>query len=237
MPELSREHLLELAGQPTFDRALDYLDRVSGRRFSQGRVHATVSGAARYRVQLADDGDFSWICDCPWALEGNCCKHVVAVALVHLFDREHGEQAPQVPEVAAHLRSLDHESLVGLLLAETEHSPALALGLEARAAVASGAPGALTSLFESALEVPEPVPQEQSADYARAVHTAIDTVRMLEETGRAEAAAELFEAVCAYTEDAEDLVEDLEGEVAAALDQLHESEGGANSGFGGPIAG
>ena len=236
MPELSREHLLDIAGQPSFDRALDYLDRVSGRRFSQGRVHATVSGTARYRVQLTDEGDFSWGCDCPWALEGHCCKHVVAVGLVHLFDREHGERAPQVPEIAAHLRSLDHESLVGLLLAESEHSPALTLDLEARAAAASGDTDALTTLFESALEVSEPVPQEQAADYARAVHTAADTVRMLEEGGRAEAAAELFEAVCAYTEDAEDFVEDLEGEIAAALDQLHESEARAHSIVGGSIA-
>lgn len=224
MPELSREHLLDTAGQLSFDRALDYLDHVSGRRFSEGWVHATVSGRARYRVQLTDEGDFFWICDCPWALEGHCCKHVVAVGLVHLFEREHGDRTPQVPEIAAHLRSLDHESLVGLLLAETERSPALALDLEARAAVASGDTGALTSLFESALEVSEPVPQEQSADYARAVHTAADTVRTLEETGRAEAAAELFEAVCAYTEEAEDLIEDLEGEVAAALDRLYESD-------------
>lgn len=237
MPELSREHLLDTAGQLSFDRALDYLDRVSGRRFSEGWVHATVSGRARYRVQLTDEGDFSWGCDCPRALEGHCCEHVVALGLVHLFEREHGDQAPQVPEIAAHLRSSDHESLVGLLLAETEHSPALTLELEARAAVASGDMGALTSLFESALEVSEPVPQEQAADYARAVHTAVDTVRMLEEVGRAEAAAELFEAVCAYTEEVEDFVEDVEGEIADALDRLHESDAGRDGGHGVSVTG
>ncbi|MBE2997685.1 SWIM zinc finger family protein [Nocardiopsis sp. HNM0947] len=222
MAELSREQLLHTAGQPSFDRALDYLDRVSGRRLSQGRVHATVSGRARYRVQLTDTGHFFWSCECPWAMEGNCCKHVVAVGLVHLFDREHGEQAPQVPEVATHLRSLDHESLVGLLLAESERSPALALELEARAAVVSGDTGVLSSLFESALEVSEPVPQEQASYYARAVHTAVDTVRALEQSSREEDAQDLLEAVHACAEDAEDLVEDEEGEVAAALDRLHE---------------
>src|SRR5699024_10297653 len=86
--ELSREHLLDTAGRLSFERALDYLDRVSGRRFGDGWVHATVSGGARYRVRLTDEGAFSWDCDCSWAEEGNCCKHVVAVGLVHLYERE-----------------------------------------------------------------------------------------------------------------------------------------------------
>lgn len=220
MPELSREHLLDTAGQLSFDRALDYLDRVSGRRFSDGWVYATVSGRARYRVQLTDEGAFSWACDCPWAGEGNCCKHVVAVGLVHLYEREHGEPSLEVPSIERHLRSLDHESIVGLLLAEAEHSPALTLELEARAAVAADEPKVLHALFESALHLSDPVPHEQAAEYARAVHSAADAVQALEEGEQTEAAAELIDAVCAYTEEAEDLVEDLDGEVDTALDRL-----------------
>ncbi|WP_017577712.1 SWIM zinc finger family protein [Nocardiopsis kunsanensis] len=237
MPELSREHLLDIAGQPSFDRALDYLDRVSGRRLSQGRVHATVSGSARYRVQLSDEGNFSWGCDCPWALEGNCCKHVVALGLVHLFEREHGEQAPQVPDAAVHLRSLDHESLVGLLLTEAGYSPALTLALELRAAAAAGDTEALSSLVAGELEVHEPFPREQAADYARAVHAVVDTVQLLEETGRAGAAAEVLEAVYAYTDEVEDFVEDDDGEIAAALERLHQSTTEADSTPAGSVPG
>lgn len=220
MAELSREHLLDTAGRLSFERALDYLDRVSGRRFGDGWVHATVSGGARYRVRLTDEGAFSWDCDCSWAEEGNCCKHVVAVGLVHLYEREHGVPSLEVPSVEGHLRSLDQDALVGLLLTETEHSPALTLELQARAAVAAGELKVLHTLFESALEITAPLPHEQAAEYARAVHSAADAVQSLEESGRTGAAAELIDAVYGFTEEAEDLVEDLDGEVDAALDRL-----------------
>lgn len=221
MPELSREHLLDLAGHKSFDRGLDYLGRVSGLRESEGSVRATVSGRQRYRVQLCSHGAFSWRCDCPWAKEGNCCKHVVAVGLVYLHEREHGGASPLVSDIPAYLRTLDREQLTELLLEEAERSPALTLALEARAAVAAGAPEALRTLFEGALRLTEPVPHEQAAEYARAVHDAVDTVRELERSGQTDAAMEFFDAVLAFTDEAEEMVEDLDGTVLSALERLH----------------
>ncbi|NYH55718.1 putative Zn finger protein [Nocardiopsis arvandica] len=221
MPELSREHLLELAGQKSFDRGLDYLGRVSGLRQSEGAVHATVSGRRRYRVRLTTEGVFSWHCDCPWAEEGNCCKHVVAVGLVHLYERKHGSAAPPVPDIASYLYTLDRERLVGLLLEEADRSPALTLALEARAAVAARDPEALRTLFEGALRVTEPVPYEQADEYARAVHSAADAVEELECSGRAETAGEFLDAVLAFTGEAEEMVEDPDGVVLSALERLH----------------
>ncbi|WP_231972419.1 SWIM zinc finger family protein [Nocardiopsis alborubida] len=90
MSELSRGLLLKLAGRKSFDRGMDYLGRVSGLRADGRSVRATVRGQQRYRVRLTAAGAFSWHCDCPWAQGGNCCKHVVAVGLVHLYEREHG---------------------------------------------------------------------------------------------------------------------------------------------------
>lgn len=221
MPELSRDLLSELAGRKSFDRGLDYLGRVSGLREDAKTVRATVRGQRRYRVRLTVEGAFSWHCDCPWAEEGNCCKHVVAVGLVHLYEREHGGTASSVPDVASYLRTLDRERLVELLLEEADRSPALTLDLEARAVVASGSPEALRTLFEGALHVTEPVPCEQAAEYARAVHSAVDAVQELERSGRTEDAMELFNAVLSFTGEAEEMVEDPDGEVLSALERLH----------------
>lgn len=229
MHELSRDLLLDLAGRRSFDRGMDYLGRVSGLRVGEGSVYATVNGQQRYRVRFTPAGTFSWDCDCPWASEGNCCKHVVAAALVHLYEREHGIASPQVPDTASYLHGLDHGRLVDLLLEEAERSPALALELEVRAAVAAGDLDALHALFEGVLRISDPVPYEQAADYARAVHSAVDAVQELERSGREEDARELCDAVCSFTGEAEEMVEDLDGAVDTALERLREYSGDSDA--------
>lgn len=222
MSELSRELLREQAGHQSFDRGLGYLDQISGLRIDQGIVRATVSGRRRYRVHVTAEGTFSWYCSCPWAEEGNCCKHVVAVCLVYLYEREHDSgNTPTVPDITAYLHTLDHGQLVELLLEETEESSALTFRLEVLAALAAGELDALHSLFESALHITGPVPFDQAFEYARAVHSAVDAVHVLEESGRTEAAVELYNAVCEFTYEAEEMVEDLDGEVLGALEDLH----------------
>ena len=220
MSELSCGHLLDLAGRKSFDRGLDYLGQVSGLREKGETVHATVSGQRRYRVRFTTEGAFSWHCDCPWADEGNCCKHVVAVGLVYLYEREHGGAVSAPPDITSYLHTLDREQLVELLLEEADRSPVLTLDLEARAAVAAGSPEALRILFEGALYVTEPVPHEQAAEYARALHSAADAIRELEISGRSEAAMELLDAVLSFAGEAEEMVEDLDGAVLSALERL-----------------
>ena len=40
-------------------------------------------GESTYRVELSvDGGRLLWSCSCPIGLSGECCKHVVAVALI-----------------------------------------------------------------------------------------------------------------------------------------------------------
>lgn len=225
MTSLTRETLHDLAGRKSFERGLDYLGRVTGLLHRDDSVTATVSGTRRYRVRLDTGTRFSWDCDCPWAQEGNCCKHVVAVALVHLYEQEHGPTAPAAPDVETHLRSLDRDALLALLLAEADRSPALSLDLQVRAAASAGDTDALRTLLEGALRLTSPVPWEQAADYARAVHSAVDAVGLLASSNRAEEAMELSGLLHTLTEDAEDMVEDPDGEVLAALEHLRDPTG------------
>lgn len=225
MASLTRETLRGLAGRKSFDRGLDYLGRVSGLHRQGDEVRATVSGTRRYRVELRTGRRFTWDCACPWAQEGNCCKHVVAVALVHLYEQEHGPTAPAVPVPEDYLRSLNREELLSLLLDETERSPALALDLRIRAAASAGDLDALRALIDGALRITDPVPFEQAAEYARAVRSAADAVGLLTSSGRTEEAMELADLLYSLTEGADDMVEDPDGEVLAALEHLRESGG------------
>ncbi|MDT0330024.1 SWIM zinc finger family protein [Nocardiopsis lambiniae] len=225
MTSLTRESLRDMAGHTSFDRGIDYLDRVSGLLHQGDSVRATVSGTRRYRVELRTGRRFSWDCTCPWAQEGNCCKHVVAVALVHLYEQEHGSTAPAVPDPEDYLRSLDREELLSALLAETDRSPALALDLQMRAAASAADLDALRVLLDGALRLTDTVPWEQAAEYARAVRGAADAVDLLASSGRVEEAMELTDLLHSLTDEAEDMVEDPDGEVVAALEHLRASGG------------
>ncbi len=84
---LNRRMLLELAGERSFERGEDYFDeeRVRSLVEFEGMLAATVEGTEDYRVKLmVGSSGLSFSCDCPYADEGNFCKHCVAVGLAWL---------------------------------------------------------------------------------------------------------------------------------------------------------
>ncbi|KUL30342.1 hypothetical protein ADL12_27245 [Streptomyces regalis] len=90
MRGLTEANLQTLAGARSFERALGYLDAVSGVEVGDGWVTASVHGTERYEVELTLDGPggLSGACDCPYGLEGNFCKHLVVLGLTVLAQRE-----------------------------------------------------------------------------------------------------------------------------------------------------
>jgi tetratricopeptide (TPR) repeat protein len=117
-------------------------------------------------------------CACPFGLEGNFCKHCVAVGLALLADSSLG---PDV-DVGAYLRSLDQRELVDLLLAQAERDPALYRQLVLRAG-ATGAPqvAVLRRQLDTALRIRGFV----DGDYATRARDVLDTVRDLVDSGHA----------------------------------------------------
>src|SRR5918997_77509 len=88
---LNRRMLLELAGERSFERGEDYFDeeRVRSLVEFEGMLAATVEGTEDYRVKLMmGSSGLSFSCECPYADEGNFCKHCVAVGLAWLALRE-----------------------------------------------------------------------------------------------------------------------------------------------------
>ena len=70
-----QSHILE-RGQTCFDEG-----RVSDLERTEDGYTATVEGTEEYEVEILLDGDFieDMICDCPYAEDGNACKHMAAV--------------------------------------------------------------------------------------------------------------------------------------------------------------
>ncbi|MCE4942933.1 hypothetical protein LVX13_07285 [Streptomyces albulus] len=90
MRGLTEADLKALAGARSFERGRGYVDAVSGVEVGDGWIGASVRGTERYEVELVLDGPggLSGECDCPYGLEGNFCKHLVALGLTVLARQE-----------------------------------------------------------------------------------------------------------------------------------------------------
>jgi uncharacterized Zn finger protein len=121
--KLSRDLLHDLAGERSFARGEAYFEdeRVRGLVEFAAALAATVEGTEDYRVKLWADGDsLGYACDCPYADEGNFCKHCVAVGLAWLSEKQHGDGSGviRLDDVSAFLSGQDKSRLVEMILYE-----------------------------------------------------------------------------------------------------------------------
>jgi uncharacterized Zn finger protein len=96
---LTRQMLFELAGARSFERGEDYFDeeRVRSLVEFEGMLAATVEGTEDYRVKLmVGNSGLSFSCECPYADEGNFCKHCVAVGLAWLAEQKNRKRGGSV---------------------------------------------------------------------------------------------------------------------------------------------
>ena len=125
---LNRRMLLELAGKRSFERGEDYFDeeRVRSLVEFEGMLAASVEGTEDYRVKLVmGSSGLSFSCECPYADEGNFCKHCVAVGLAWLALREAqngggegGAGIARLNGARAFLEKQDKATLVEMVLRE-----------------------------------------------------------------------------------------------------------------------
>lgn len=80
---------------------ITYIDKTS--------INTIVYGTEEYKVEIEDIGteDMTMICDCPYALEGNYCKHIAASMMVF----EDLEGIPQNKQKRKQIK-IDHNKLV-----------------------------------------------------------------------------------------------------------------------------
>ncbi|MEE2038800.1 hypothetical protein Q8791_16370 [Nocardiopsis sp. CT-R113] len=234
MRAFSREGLLELAGPRSFDRGVSYVPAVEGLSTDGTTVRGTVTGTHAYQVALTPRrSGMSWECDCPWAEDGNFCKHCVALGLVYLSTVEHGAALPTTaasPDTRAFLESLQHAELVDLLLAAADTDEALGLRLEARAisaaATASGGGvrmAVLRDFVDRALRIDGFVEYREAREYAETVSHVADELERLVEDGLHDAAEELARYAIGRLGEYMPLTDDSAGHVGDAAQHILEA--------------
>lgn len=179
MAWFTEDDLRAAAGDGSFRRGREYVDAVGELRPTALGVCAAVRGKDVYEVWLGRQNDtLVGECGCPFGVEGNFCKHCVAVGLVVLAS---GASSPDA-DLETYLRSLDQHELVELLLEQAKRDPALYRQLMLRAG-STGAPqvAVLRRQLDDALRV------HGFADpgYAGRAKDVVDTVRDLVDAGHA----------------------------------------------------
>ncbi|MBT2417234.1 hypothetical protein J7F01_36385 [Streptomyces sp. ISL-22] len=229
-------NLKTLAGARSFERALGYLDAVSGVEVGDGWVTASVHGTERYEVELTLDGPAgpSGACDCPYGLEGNFCKHLVALGLTVLAQRE---SLPRQRKVARErtqdldtwLSALSKDELLALLREQIDEDRQLRRHLELRAASARGDLAAVRSRLRDLLDI-GPFAQYGYVEYADArayadqAGQAVSAIGALTGSGRAADAITLAREAMRLLAEAVESVDDSDGrlgQIGADLADAH----------------
>ncbi|MFF4904057.1 SWIM zinc finger domain-containing protein [Streptomyces sp. NPDC001260] len=233
---LTQATLKERAGARSFERGQGYLNAVTGVEVGDGWVTATVHGTERYevRLNLDDPRGVSGACDCPYGLEGNFCKHLVALGLTVLAQRDSLPRQREAARKRAQtldtwLSGLSKDELLALVREQVDQDRKLRRRLELWAASAHGDLVGVRSRIRELLDI-GPFAQYGYVEYADArayahqamqVAAAIDAVT---ESGRGEQAVTMAVEAMRLLTEAADSVDDSDGglgQVGVCLAEAH----------------
>ncbi|WP_368661690.1 SWIM zinc finger domain-containing protein [Streptomyces sp. NA02950] len=236
MEGFSESTLRALAGPRSFERGRGYLDAVSGVEVGDGWVTASVHGTERYEVELTLDGPggLSGECDCPYGLEGNFCKHLVALGLTALAQREslprqRKAARDRAQDLEGWLSDLSKDELLALVREQVAEDRQLRRRLELRAASARGNLAAFRARIRDLLDI-GPFAQHGYVEYADArtyadqAGQAVSAIGALTGSGRADDAIPLAREAMKLLADAVESVDDADGwlgQVGADLADAH----------------
>ncbi|MEV5771531.1 hypothetical protein AB0L49_09795 [Streptomyces antimycoticus] len=236
MRGLTEANLKMLAGPRSYERGLGYLDAVSGVEVGDGWVTASVHGTERYEVELTLDGPggLSGECACPYGMEGNFCKHLVALGLTVLAQREslprqRKAARDRAQDLDGWLSALSKDSLLALVREQIAEDRQLRRRLELRAASARGDLAAVRARIRDLLDI-SPFAQYGYVEYADARAYAdqagqvVSAIGALTGSGRADDAVTLAREAMKLLADAVESVDDSDGwlgQVGADLADAH----------------
>ncbi|MFE7317188.1 SWIM zinc finger domain-containing protein [Streptomyces sp. NPDC057555] len=223
MRDLTESNLKTLAGSRSFERGRGYLDAVSGVEVGDGWISASVHGTERYEVELSLDGPggLSGECDCPFGLEGNFCKHLVALGLTVLarpegLPRQRKAAQDRAQDLDGWLSAQSKDELLALLREQIGEDRQLRRRLEVRAASARGDLAAVRARIRELLDI-GPFAQYGYVEYADArayadqAEQAVSAIGALTGSGRAAEAIPLVREAMKLLAQAVESVDDSDG--------------------------
>lgn len=144
-----------------FDYYLE--DKVLDVKMDDDRCTAVVQGSENYNVEVEFDGDevVDMDCDCPYAEDGDYCKHEAAL-LYYLESTNARDKKPDTPseEIKRIIDSLDEETLKGLLYDAVVSDHTLLDELMKKVPQASSAKPSFSALYYRASEFIETMEDE-----------------------------------------------------------------------------
>lgn len=230
---LNHDVLLDLAGERYFERGEGYHRGGHVRALVEhdGVLVAKVLGTYEYRVRFrVEDGGIAYSCDCPLGVNGEFCKHCVAVGLAWL-EGEAGHELPEegaepvtMDDVRAYLSDQDKDALVRIVMEQAMEDDRLRERLLLRAARKGGGAPNLTAFRRAIDSVVEP-PRDywdygSPWDYAQGIESIAESVLDLLREGFVAEAIEVSEYALAAVEKAMDY--DADGAIYGILQRLEE---------------
>ena len=237
---ITHDELEALAGERSFARGKEYFESGCVHSLSENLsvITADVQGTSIYEVRLwAEDGELAASCTCPWAEEGNFCKHCVAVGLAWLA-RDSTKAKPEpgtgkkpakpkvtLDDVRAMLKAEEKDYLVEMIMKQATRDTGLAERLVMKAARRQ--PGGtdiatFRRVLTNAFSTGGFVDWKGAWAYARRIHEAINGVEELLNEGHAAEVIELLEHGLRQCERALGQVDDSGGAVGEVRDRLQE---------------
>lgn len=236
MRGLTEANLKMLAGARSFERGRGYLDAVAGVEVGDGWITAGVHGTERYEVELTLDepGGLSGACDCPYGLEGNFCKHLVALGLTVLarpesLPRQRKAARERAQDLDGWLSALSKDELLASVRELVGEDGQLRRRLELRAASARGDLAGVRVRIRELLDI-GPFAQYGYVEYADAqayadqAGQAVSAIGALTGSGRAADAVVLAREAMKLLAQAVESVDDSDGwlgQVGAGLADAH----------------
>ncbi|MEV7236428.1 hypothetical protein AB0N06_21285 [Streptomyces sp. NPDC051020] len=225
-----------LAGRRSFERGEDYLDAVTALEVGDGWITATVHGTDAYEVELSLDEPegLTGECDCPYGMEGNFCKHLVALGLTALARSESlpGERTrarSRVQDLDAWLAALSRDELLALVREQIAEDRQVRRRLELRAASARGDLAEVRTRIRELLDIGSfarygYVEYADARAYGKQASQAVSAIAALTATGRPADAISLSREAMQMLSEVQDAIDDSDGlltEVGAALAAVH----------------
>jgi uncharacterized Zn finger protein len=232
--------LRTLADERSFTRAQSYLEAVADLEITVDGVTATVYGGDAYEVTLTINGDegLSGECDCPYGMDGNFCKHCVAVGLVMLernVDLPKAQTAAAVSDrrLESWLESLPRDRLLAILQEQLAEDRSLRRRLAVRATTEQAVDEInIAALRDQVMKLLDITPfgrygYVEYADvsgYAAQAGEAVSALRSLTAAGKAPEAITLAREAMERLRKPYEQIDDSDGavgEVAADLEEAH----------------
>ena len=233
MAVISLRELKRLATTRSFARGEAYFKdgRVHGLAVNEGTCTAIVSGQDEYCVTLGSTGgEVNYTCDCPIGLEGEFCKHLVAVGLASLNPAPEGKGKPSKrkgrasrDDLRAYLERQDKDTLIAMLAREAMENRNLRDRLLLEAAQSNPAGLDITAYrrsIASATQTDGFVDYHSAYQYTRRILQVNDAIAALLNDGHALAVIELTEFALAQLETAIADMDDSDGYMSDILPEL-----------------